>query len=225
MREIILDTETTGMNPETGDRVVEIGCVELFNHIPTGKHYHQYINPERDMPAGAQAVHGLSAEFLSKYPTFGEIVSDFVDFIGDAPLVIHNADFDMKFINHHLGQFGFAALSMGRVIDTLKMARQKFPGAPASLDALCKRFNVDLSGRTLHGALLDCQLLAAVYVELIGGRQAGLNLTTAATAAASGGGTAGGRVYRAPRPHAPSAEEESAHKSMVQSIKNAIWSS
>ena len=220
-REIVLDTETTGLDPQTGDRIVEIGCVELINKIPSGKFYHQYINPERDMPPAAEAVHGLSAAFLSKHPAFAEIAGDFLDFIGDTALVIHNAEFDMKFVNHHLRQLGFADIPQSRVTDTLKMARVKFPGAPASLDALCKRFSIDLSARTAHGALLDANLLSEVYLELTGGRQAGLLLS-----AASGGGETGGvveRMLRAPRPHAASEDEQRAHAEMVKKLKNPIW--
>lgn len=176
-REIILDTETTGMDPFEGDRIVEIGCVECINHIPTGNHYHVYINPERDVPAEVVAIHGLTGEFLKDKPTFSEIHGDFLEFIGDAKLVIHNAAFDMKFINHHLGEMGAAAIPSSRVIDTLIMARQKYPGSPANLDALCKRFLIDNSNRTLHGALLDSELLAEVYMELLGGRQTGLGLS------------------------------------------------
>lgn len=219
-REIVLDTETTGLDPFSGHRVVEIGCVELINYIPTGKHFHQYINPERDMPPEAQAVHGLSAEFLSKHPTFGEIVSEFMDFIGDSQLVIHNAEFDMKFINFELKKFGFADMPMTRATDTVRIARTKFPGSPASLDALCKRFNIDLSGRKLHGALLDANLLASVYLELVGGRQADLGLLSAA-----GGDTAGAveRIFRAARPFAVSADEEDAHRDMIKQLKNPLW--
>ena len=176
-REIILDTETTGMDPFEGDRIVEIGCVECINHIPTGNHYHVYINPERDVPAEVVAIHGLTEEFLKDKPTFSEIHGDFLEFIGDAKLVIHNAAFDMKFINHHLTEMGAAAIPSSRVVDTLIMARQKFPGSPANLDALCKRFLIDNSNRTLHGALLDSELLAEVYMELLGGRQTGLGLS------------------------------------------------
>jgi len=176
MREIVLDTETTGMDPFEGDRIVEIGCVELENHLPTGNHYHVYINPERDVPAEVVAVHGLTEEFLKDKPVFAEVYPDFLEFIGDAKLVIHNAAFDMKFINHHLTEMGAAAIPSPRVIDSLTMARQKFPGSPASLDALCKRFQVDNSSRTLHGALLDSEILAEVYLELLGGRQTGLIL-------------------------------------------------
>ncbi|MDP9128564.1 MAG: DNA polymerase III subunit epsilon, partial [Pseudomonadota bacterium] len=160
MREIVFDTETTGFDPLNGDRVVEIGCVELFNHLPTGKHYHTYLNPERSMPAAAAAVHGLRDDFLEKQPLFAEVVTDFLEFIGDAPLVIHNAAFDMGFINSELVRVGFPVLKAERAVDTVSMARQKYPGAPASLDALCKRFGVDLSARDLHGALLDARLLA-----------------------------------------------------------------
>lgn len=177
MREIVLDTETTGIDPLDGHRLVEIGCVELENHLPTGRTYHQYINPERNVPAEVVAVHGLTTERLAKEPTFGEIVADFLDFLGDdAKLVIHNAEFDMKFINAELKMFGFPDISNKRVFDTLTMARKKFPGSPANLDALCRRFNIDNSNRTLHGALLDSELLAEVYLELLGGRQQGLGI-------------------------------------------------
>jgi DNA polymerase-3 subunit epsilon len=222
-REIILDTETTGLDPHSGDRIVEIGCVEVVNYIPTGKHFHQYVNPERDMPAAAQAVHGLTSEFLKDKPLFAEICADFLDFIGDSPLVIHNAEFDMKFINHHIGEMGFGAITGPRIVDTLRIARQKFPGAPASLDALCKRFNVDLSGRALHGALLDSNLLAQVYIELIGGKQAGFNL---AAASSTGGTGTIERIFRAPRPIAqPNDDELSAHTDMLKQIKNPLWGS
>ena len=171
MREIVMDTETTGLSPDEGHRIVEIGCVELFNHVPTGKVYHQYINPERDMPTEAFEVHGLSEERLSKEPVFAEIADAFVEFIGDAKLVIHNASFDMKFLNAELKWHGKPQLDYDRAIDTLAIARRKFPGAQASLDALCRRFNIDNSARELHGALLDSEILADVYLELIGGRQ------------------------------------------------------
>ena len=171
MREIVLDTETTGFEPDEGDRIVEIGAVELFNHMPTGKTYHQYINPQRSMPLGAFEVHGLGDDFLRDKPVFADIAQAFLDFIGDARLVIHNAAFDMKFLNAELGWLKRAALPIDRSLDTLAMARRKFPGSPASLDALCRRFGIDNSGRTLHGALLDSEILAEVYLELIGGRQ------------------------------------------------------
>ena len=171
MREIVLDTETTGFDPEDGDRIVEIGAVELRNHVPTGRTYHQYINPERSMPQGAFEVHGLGDEFLKDFPVFAAVGQAFIDFVGDAKLVIHNASFDMKFLNAELGWAGMRTLPMDRAIDTLAIARNKFPGSPASLDALCRRFGVDNSAREKHGALLDSEILAEVYLELIGGRQ------------------------------------------------------
>lgn len=224
-REVVLDTETTGMDPATGDRIVEIGCVELENHVPTGRTLHLYLNPERDVPAEAVAVHGLTAEFLSKHPTFAEVVDKFVDFIGDDMLVIHNAEFDVKFLNAELRTLGFPALQPRRVLDTVAMARRKFPGSPANLDALCRRFGIDLSGRTLHGALLDSQLLAEVYLELLGGRQHGLGFDAPALKAVMQDGPqkAGSRTVRPPRPHAPTADETTAHDAMVEKLKNAIW--
>jgi DNA polymerase-3 subunit epsilon len=176
MREIILDTETTGLSPDQGHRIIEIGCIELFNHMPTGKFFHSYINPERDVPPSSTAITGLTAEFLKPHPIFSKIVEGFLDFIQEDPLVIHNANFDMGFLNAELRRCGFDLLPSTRAIDTLAMARQKFPGSPASLDALCKRFNVDLSKRDKHGALLDSELLASVYIELLGGRQRLLNI-------------------------------------------------
>lgn len=223
MREIVLDTETTGFKPEEGHRLVEIGCLELVNHVQTGNRFHVYINPERPVPPEAAAVHGLTDEFLADKPVFETVAAEFVAFIGDSPLVIHNAAFDMKFLRWELKLLGYPDLK-NEAIDTLLMARQKFPGAPATLDALCKRFGVDNSGRTFHGALLDAQLLAEVYLELLGGRQAGLSLTDAPLARRSqaGGGTAS-RTRRDPRPHAPTAEELEAHKTMLGQLKNALW--
>lgn len=180
MREIVLDTETTGFDPNTGDRIVEIGCVELLNHLPTGQTYHQYINPERDMPQSAFEVHGLSTEFLSDKPVFSKIAQDFLDFVGDAKLVIHNAAFDMKFLNAELGWVGKKQLPMAQSIDTLEIARRKYPGAQNSLDALCRRFGVDNSAREKHGALLDSEILAEVYLELVGGRQPDFTLNVVA---------------------------------------------
>ena len=230
MREIVLDTETTGFDAVNGDRLVEIGCIELFNRIPTGKTFQRYLNPERDMPMAAFQVHGLSIEFLGDKPKFAEIIEDFLEFIGDSPLIIHNAEFDMKFINVELERHGRVAVSVARAIDTVQMARKKFPGAPASLDALCKRYNIDNSNRTLHGALLDAQLLAEVYLELMGGRQAGLGLTVATGATGSGLDFTGGRraagaaiEVRPARPHAPRAEELAAHQAFLAKIPNAIW--
>ena len=174
MREIVLDTETTGLDPASGDRIVEIGCLGLVNRLPTGQTYHVYINPERDMPREAEAVHGLSAKFLSDKPLFAEIADEFAAFVKGAALIIHNASFDMKFLNAELAKLGRDDLRDNQIIDTLAMARKKFPGAPASLDALCRRFGVDNSNRDLHGALIDSELLAGVYLELSGGRQPGL---------------------------------------------------
>lgn len=185
MREIILDTETTGLSPNEGHRLVEIGCLELFNHVATGKTYHVYIDPERDMPEGAFRVHGLSAEFLSGKPKFADVAEAFLEFIGADPLVIHNASFDMAFLNAELKMAGHPPMPMTRAIDTLDMARRRFPGAQNSLDALCRRFGIDNSGRTLHGALLDAELLAEVYLELKGGRQPGLVLDPGAALLAS----------------------------------------
>ena len=171
MREIVLDTETTGLDPYDGHRIVEIGAVELFNHVPTGNVYHQYINPVRKMPEQAFAVHGLSEEFLSDKPKFVDIASEFLDFIGSEKLIIHNASFDMKFINYELSKIKRGEVSYDRAVDTLAIARKKFPGSPASLDSLCRRFKIDNSARVMHGALLDSQILAEVYLELIGGKQ------------------------------------------------------
>ena len=177
MREIVLDTETTGLDPGTGDKIVEIGAVELWNHLPTGKTFHKYLNPERNMPEEAQAVHGLTEDFLRDKPVFSQIVDDFLRFIKDSKLIIHNASFDMKFINAELELAKKSKLSGDIAIDTLSIARKKFPGSPASLDALCRRFNIDNSARTLHGALLDSEILAEVYLELIGGRQPDFELS------------------------------------------------
>jgi DNA polymerase-3 subunit epsilon len=226
MREIVLDTETTGMDPSTGDRLVEIGCVELMNHVPTGKHLHLYLNPEREVPAEAVAVHGLTYDFLKKQPTFSEVVDQFINFIGEDVLVIHNAEFDMKFLNAELRTLGFPALQMRRVIDTVQMARRKFPGSPASLDALCRRFGIDASERTLHGALLDSELLAAVYLELLGGRQHGLTLDTPPLKSVAQEPGVIAHDSKLPRPlrvFSASPEEEAAHAAMVDKLKDPIW--
>jgi DNA polymerase-3 subunit epsilon len=221
MREIVLDTETTGLDPLQGDRLVEIGCVELMNHLPTGKVYHVYINPEREIPAEATAVHGITNDFVKDKPTFGEIVGEFMDFIGEARLVIHNAEFDMKFLNAELKTFGFPSLDMRRALDTVRVAREKFPGSPANLDALCRRFGIDNSSRTFHGALLDSQLLAEVYLELLGGRQQGLAIETQVTVEKST--VIGERIFREPRDFPVSMEEESAFEKMLVHIKNPLW--
>lgn len=223
MREIVLDTETTGFEPSEGHRLVEIGCVELINHVATGRTFHKYCNPERDMPEEAQRVHGLSAEFLAGHPCFREIVQEFVEFVGDSPLIIHNAQFDMKFINAELILCGRPPLPMEQAVDTVQMARRKFPGAPASLDALCRRFGIDNSARTYHGALLDAELLADVYLELVGGREPGLALSTGGR---DGGGAAivVERPFRAPRPHAVPPEELAAHADFIaKRVKNPLW--
>ena len=220
MREIVLDTETTGLDPKSGHRIVEIGCVELDNHMPTGETYHQYINPQRDMPEEAFRVHGLSQEYLSEFPVFSAVAQEFIDFIGDARLVIHNASFDMGFINAELGAVDLEVISMDRAIDTVTMARRKFPGARASLDALCHRFDIDNSNRELHGALLDARLLADVYLELIGGRQPDLALKSEKLKAVA---TASDRQFREPRPHAPSDEELAAHKAFVEKLDDTLW--
>ncbi len=223
MREIVLDTETTGLDPLQGHRVVEIGCVELLNHMPTGKTYQVYLNPERDVPTEASMVHGLTGEFLEKQPLFAEVADAFLEFIGDAPLVIHNAAFDMGFMNEELRRTGFPKLPMERAIDTVMMARKMFPGAPASLDALCKRFNVDASGRALHGALLDARLLADVYLELRGGRQPDLAMTSAVSSAETTAIEARPREYREPRPHAASEDEIKAHDAFLAQLKEPLW--
>jgi DNA polymerase-3 subunit epsilon len=222
MREIILDTETTGFDPLNGDRLVEIGCVEIFNHMPTGKTFQAYLNPERAMPSAATAVHGLTDEFLAKQPLFAEVVGGFLEFIGDAPLVIHNAPFDMGFLNAELTRHGFPVLEDERATDTLGMARKMFPGAPASLDALCKRFGVDAAGRNLHGALLDARLLAEVYLELRGGRQVDLMLASSAENETDGVETRP-REYREPRTHVPSEEETAAHETFLTEITEPLW--
>lgn len=224
MREIVLDTETTGFDPLSGHRMVEIGCVELMNHLPTGEVFHRYLNPERDMPEEAFKVHGLSAEFLSGKPLFAEVVADFLAFIADSPLVIHNAEFDMRFINAELARLGFPTLPMSRSIDTVIMARKRFPGAQANLDALCRRFEIDNTHRTHHGALLDAELLAEVYLQLIGGRQPGLELAVAKGGNGAAAGTARApRQARPPRLHAPTEDEVAAHAAFIGKLKNAIW--
>lgn len=226
MREIVLDTETTGFEPSEGDRIVEIGAVELFNHMPTGKVYHQYINPQRSMPQGAFEVHGLGDAFLADKPLFAAIADDFLEFVGDAKLVIHNAAFDMKFLNAELGWLSKSLLPMDQAIDTLAIARKKFPGSPASLDALCRRFGVDNSAREKHGALLDSEILAEVYLELIGGQQPGLELApsdpTGSRVRTSRGQTSGAR----PRALAPriTEQEKAAHAAFVEKLgDNPLW--
>ena len=227
MREIVLDTETTGFDPESGDRIVEIGAVELLRHVPTGKTYHQYINPERSMPQDAFEGHGLGDDFLKDKPVFKDIAEDFIEFVGDAKLVIHNAAFDMKFLNAELGWVGKPHLDWERAVDTLAIARKKFPGSPASLDALCRRYGIDNSARTLHGALLDSEILAEVYLELIGGRQPDFGLAeNAAPVTQAAGSNAQGRVGQRPTPLKPrlTDAEEKAHADFISGMgEKALW--
>ena len=227
MREIVLDTETTGFDPEAGDRIVEIGAVELLGHVPTGRTYHQYINPERSMPQDAFEVHGLGDDFLADKPKFAEIAAAFSTFIRDAKLVIHNAAFDMKFLNAELRWAGQTLIPEDRAIDTLMIARQKYPGSPASLDALCRRFGIDNSSRTLHGALLDSEILAEVYLELIGGRQPdfGLSQGNVSTGAST---DETWMIPPRPRPLASrlSEAERAAHADLIDRLGNdALWKS
>lgn len=230
-REVVLDTETTGMNPAEGDRVVEIGALELINHMPTGKTFHTYLNPERDMPEGAYRVHGLSIDFLADKPLFHEIAEEMLAFFGDARLIIHNADFDMGFLNAELVRIGRDPLPAERALDTVRLARRKFPGAPASLDALCRRFDIDNAHRTLHGALLDSELLAEVYLQLIGGREPGLVLAGSDRQTTEAGSDEADpaatllrdRPFRAPRPHAESEEERARHAAFLARLKDPIW--
>ena len=228
MREVVLDTETTGFEPTEGHRIVEIGAVELFNHMPTGRIYHQYINPKRVMPKEAFEVHGLGDDFLRDKPVFATIAQAFLDFIADAPLVIHNASFDMKFLNAELTAASFAPLPAGRAVDTLLIARKKFPGSPASLDALCRRFSIDNSMREKHGALLDSEILAEVYLELVGGRQPDFGLATAAQTSAAETALTGQGWRPKPRP-APlvprlTVGERAAHQAFVTRLGDAaIW--
>ncbi|CAN5923361.1 DNA polymerase III subunit epsilon [soil metagenome] len=222
MREIVLDTETTGLDPLAGHRVVELGCVELFNMVATGKTFHTYFNPEMSMPAGAQDIHGLSDDFLSDKPLFADQVEAFLEFVGDAQLIIHNAQFDLGFLNAELARVGKGKLA-NPYIDTVSMARRKFPGQRASLDALCERFSIDNSSRTKHGALLDSELLAEVYLELSGGRQRDLGLAAELAAVGAGMLVVANLPVRPPRPHAPSAAELVAHAAFVAQLKDPLW--
>jgi len=217
MREIVLDTETTGLDPHDGHRIVEVACIELVHHVVTGRIFHRYVNPERDMPEDALAVHGLTAEFLARQPPFAAVLEELLEFIGGDPLVIHNAEFDLAFLNAELARLDRGPITSG-FVDTLAIARRRFPGSPASLDALCRRFAIDLSGRVEHGAEIDCRLLAAVYLELLGGRQPGLEFAAPVNLAPDVA-----RVARAPRPHAPSADELAAHLAMLKIITEPLW--
>ncbi len=228
MREIVLDTETTGFEPEQGDRIVEIGAVELYNHMPTGRTYHEYINPERAMPKEAFEVHGLGDDFLRGKPVFAKVAQGFLDFVQDAKLIIHNAAFDMKFLNAELGWLNLPQLPWEQAVDTLAIARKKFPGSPASLDALCRRFGIDNSTRTLHGALLDSEILAEVYLELIGGRQPDFALSEGSSAGGRHGQIESTDWRPQPRPEPLptrlSKEEAAAHDAFVETLGDgAVW--
>lgn len=227
MREIVFDTETTGLDPQSGDRLVEIGCIEMVNRVPTGAVFHAYFNPERSMPAEAEAVHGLSSAFLADKPRFTEKAEELLAFLGDAPLVAHNAGFDFGFLNSELAMCQLPAVDRARMVDTVAIARRKHPGAKLSLDALCSRYGIDRSHRVLHGALLDAELLAQLYVELMGGRQIGLELAAEVevrtVAVAAPIHAASPRVHRPARPHAASAEEIARHAAFLEGIKGAIW--
>ena len=220
MREIILDTETTGLDPNMGHRLVEIGAVELINHTPTGVNYQTYINPERDVDPGAQEIHGLTNEFLKQQPVFGDISAEFMSFLSDSTLIIHNAPFDLAFINMELSRLEVTPISSERVIDTLVLARKKFPGAQANLDALCRRFAIENRHRELHGALVDAALLADVYIELIGGKEPTLGLSAKKSKMVADD-TA--RVYQNPRSFPVSEEELELHRAFVETLKNPIW--
>ncbi len=237
MRQIIFDTETTGLDPKSGDRMVEIGCIEMVNRVATGATYHCYYNPERDMPAGAEAVHGLSAVFLSDKPFFRDKAAELIDFIGDSPLVAHNAGFDFGFLNAELGLCNQPAICLTRMIDTVAIAKKRHPGAKLSLDALCSRYGIDRSHRVKHGALLDAELLAQVYVELTGGRQIGLELAAASPAGLHSAGARGdnapaplhresgrpSRPRREPRPHLASAAELARHEAFISQMDSPLW--
>ena len=221
MREVVLDTETTGLDPRSGHRIVEIGCVELINHMATGKHFHKYLNPERDIPEQASVIHGLTEEFLSSQPVFADIAEEFEAFIGDSTLVIHNAEFDLGFINAEREKITQPPIAPDLAIDTVSLARRKFPGAQANLDALCRRFKIDNSNRSLHGALKDARLLAEVYLELIGGRQQNLGLSAEERKIVE----AAEKNRRPPRPHAPTDAEQLAHAQFIEKLESPIWKS
>ncbi len=223
MREIVLDTETTGLDPDTGDRIVELGAVELLNHLPTGRVFHSYVNPQREVPAEAVQVHGLTAAFLADKPVFKTVAAEFVAFLGDAQLIIHNAAFDMKFLNAELGWAGHGGLPWSRALDTLELARRRYPGANNTLDSLCRRFGVDNTGRQKHGALLDSELLAEIYLELIGGRQPDLILTVVTTGISAGATWAPPPRPR-PLPSRLTPAEAAAHAAFVAELGDeALW--
>ena len=219
MREVVLDTETTGLDAAGGHRIVEVGCVELLNHTPTGRTYQAYVNPQRPMPVEAFNVHGLSDAFLADKPLFADVAEAFQAFLGDSPLVIHNASFDLGFINAEFGRLGYSPVTTDRAIDTVRLARKKFPGSPANLDALCRRFQVDISDRSVHGALKDARLLSEVYLELLGGRQPGLELISATGQAAA----AAPPRSHPPRLVNPTPEEERAHSEFLDRLTDPVW--
>ena len=232
MREIAIDTETTGISPNDGHRIIEIGAIELLHHLPSGQKLHFYINPEREIDEGAIAVHGITSEFLADKPVFAEIVDEFLNFIGSDTLIIHNAGFDMGFINAELERLNRPVLPMTQSIDTLLMARKKFPGAQANLDALCRRFEIDNAHRDLHGALIDADLLASVYIELLGGLQPGLSLDSAQRAESQGLKASEDDIpvsqkksekIRPIRAHAPTEEEKILHAEFLSTLKDPIW--
>ncbi|WP_336985271.1 DNA polymerase III subunit epsilon [Altererythrobacter aquiaggeris] len=227
MREIVFDTETTGLDPKTGDRMVEIGCIEMVNRVATGRSYHAYFNPDRDMPEQAEAVHGLSIGFLSDKPRFPETAGELLAFIEDSPLVAHNASFDFGFLNTELALAEMPPVDMSRMVDTVAIAKRRHPGAKLSLDALCSRYGIDRSHRVKHGALLDAELLAQVYVELTGGRQIGLELAANETQSVveMPVGKLVKRDFRAPRPHSASEEELARHRAFLEGMKKPLWAS
>jgi DNA polymerase III subunit epsilon len=222
MREVVIDTETTGLDPQEGHRIVEIACLELIHHVPTGRKLHRYVNPERDVPEDARVVHGLDVEFLAEHPPFPAIVDELIAFIAGDCLVIHNAEFDLAFLNAELGRLGHGPLT-APFVDTLAVARRRFPGAPNSLDALCRRFAIDLSARDKHGAAIDCGLLAAVYIELLGGRQPGLDFAASTAVPVDLIGAQQRLVPRAARPHVASVQELAAHHAILAAIKTPLW--
>jgi DNA polymerase-3 subunit epsilon len=225
MREIVFDTETTGLDPQGGDRLVEIGCVEMVNRVETGRTFHAYFNPERSMPAAAEAVHGLSDTFLADKPLFSSHAAELLEFLGDSPLVAHNAGFDFGFLDKELALCGLEPISRDRMVDTVALARVRHPGAKTSLDALCTRYGIDRSHRTKHGALLDAELLAQVYVELTGGRQIGLGLAaeSASEQIVAVASLRRDRPVRPPRAHAPSKAELELHAQFLTTIKEPLW--
>jgi DNA polymerase-3 subunit epsilon len=228
MRDVVLDTETTGLSPANGDRVVEIGCIELVNFLPTGRTFQKYLDPEMPMPFEAQKIHGLSDDFLRGKPKFADVADEFLDFIQDAQVIAHNAKFDVGFLNSELALIGRSFLT-SKVLDTVQLARRKYPGASASLDALCRKFGIDTAAREKHGALLDAELLAQVYLEIVGGRQPGLTLVANSdtsdtrSPAASAGLLAPARGGRPPRAHQPTETELAAHAAFVETLSEPVW--